>query len=56
MKVTVYYKELRESEVVNNIFRLDAGQEVMLIHEDYKEKEYFAGISYASSWIVFYDF
>lgn len=44
IKVTVYYKKIRESEVVNNIFRLESGQDIILAHEDYKEKEYFAGI------------
>lgn len=42
--VTVYYKKLKEREVLNNIFRLDLEQEIILKHEDYKKKEYFAGI------------
>jgi hypothetical protein len=43
-EITVYFKKLKETEVINNIFRLDSGQNIILTHEDYKEKEYFAGI------------
>jgi hypothetical protein len=43
-EITVYFKKLKETEVINNIFRLDSGQNIILTHKDYKEKEYFAGI------------
>jgi len=42
--ITVYFKKLKETEIINNIFRLDEGQNIILAHKDYKEKEYFAGI------------
>jgi hypothetical protein len=42
--VTVFYKKLKGKEVTNNIFRLDLGQNIILTHDDYKGKEYFAGI------------
>ncbi|MEZ4906056.1 MAG: hypothetical protein R2771_00005, partial [Saprospiraceae bacterium] len=43
-EITVYFKKLKETEVINNIYRLDSGQNIILTHKDYKEKEYFAGI------------
>lgn len=43
-EITVYFKKLKETEVINNIFRLDSGENIILTHKDYKDKEYFAGI------------
>ena len=44
LNVTAYYKKLKENEVTNNVYRLDLGETTILTHDDYKEKEYFAGI------------
>ena len=42
--VTIYYRKLPKKEIQNNIFRLDLNSKTILAHEDYKEKEYGAGI------------
>ncbi len=43
-KIIVYFKKLKETEIINNIFRLEIGKNIILTHKDYKEKEYFAGV------------
>lgn len=43
-KVLVYYKKLNQGEIANNVLKLISEDEVLLTHESYKAKEYFAGI------------
>ncbi|CAM1353002.1 hypothetical protein [Tenacibaculum halocynthiae] len=42
--VLVYYKKLNQDEVANNVLKLISEDEVLLTHESYKSKEYFAGV------------
>lgn len=43
-KVLVYYKKLNQGEIANNVLQLTSDNEVLLTHESYKAKEYFAGV------------